>query len=109
MFDNYDSKGNDGEHDVDDDVEDDDIDLVVSVLILNVLCNKSHGVDCFLKVRLLTQLTLSKTVAIISSQDLSMLLHGNFPISNDFRILPSKPSKSMIHQCNVFFTKCLTY
>jgi len=27
--------------------------LVVSVLILNVLCNKSHGVDCFLKVRLL--------------------------------------------------------
>ena len=52
--------------DVDDYGEDGDIDLVVSVLILNMLCNESHWVDRFLKMWLLTQLTLSKTTAIIS-------------------------------------------
>ena len=70
MFYNYYGTGNDCDDDVDhyevDDYgEDGDVDLVVSVLILNMLCNESHGVDRFLKMWLLTQLTFSKTIAII--------------------------------------------
>ena len=36
--------------------------LVVSVLVLNVLSNKSHGVDCLLQVRLLLQLAGASAV-----------------------------------------------
>ena len=42
-----------------------DGDLVVSVLILDVLGNEAHRVDRFLKMRLLTKLTLSQSIVTI--------------------------------------------
>lgn len=42
-----------------------DGDLVVSVLILDMLGNEAHRVDRFLKMRLLTKLTLSQSIVTI--------------------------------------------
>ena len=56
-----DAEGNDDDAEDDgyDDGDDHDIDLVVSILILNMLGNKSDRVDRLLKMRLLTKLRLS--------------------------------------------------
>ena len=45
--------------------DDGDGDLVVSVLILDMLGNEAHRVDRFLKMRLLTKLTLSQSIVTI--------------------------------------------
>ena len=106
-----------GDFDVDDFGEDDDIDLVVSVLILNMLCNESHGVDRFLKMWLLTQLTLSKTTAIISFQRVvNFAFVGNFffQMTPDFKTINVNDMSSILSLLIIlssksFFLVCTPY
>ena len=112
---NFDDKCSDGDAEGnDDDAEDDgyddgddhDTDLVVSILILNMLGNKSDRVDRFLKMRLLTKLTLSKTPKKSEfwrnsiSRECNLVSINIFGVRFFIHLLLNRIPKSAVIPCN---------